>query len=629
MGVEPRDAMRSLKGCLEVRSGRGGGGVVPLLLVAFVLAGWCGVAASSTHLKEVEASLDASSLDASSLTPSLHELNACNVFAAGQEPPDPNNMPVVGNGYAATLLASNATFINGVYSGLKGSTPSHRARIPSTLLVNLTNIPLTAVALDVERATYTRRYENGEHVSARQVIYAHRVHRSLMVMELHTSNDGGSPSTLQLSWAYPYSAAGNRSSNGPSLDIHFEEVPTGNPSLVATAGPIVQTETPSSSQVQVGVCTTSVPSSISLAPGERRSMFFLTTFSTSLEEEDPAASAIALHDRFSRSSPTALRLSHVAAWRRLWRSGIEVRGNVTVAQSVNSSLYEIISSVRDDWPFGISPGGIATNAYNGHVFWDMETWIYPSFMLLHPILAHQFLDYRLERIPAAQQKASLHALNGTMFPWESAFTGVECTPWDGGKNTEGELELHIVADIAIAAFQFYRATGDRTWLINNGSKLLFGAAEFWSSRVELNSTSGLYSILSVQPPDESAGCVNNSVYTNAAVATALFMAAETKSILNDTHNPEWASLDEERWIEIASNMYIPFDEATMLHPEYDGYNGENINQADVALLQYPLQYPMSKTVATNDLSYYEEKTRKNGYFTGTLVEWPCMSHYCF
>eukprot|EP01094_Clydonella_sp_ATCC50884_P002671 TRINITY_DN1202_c0_g1_i5.p3 TRINITY_DN1202_c0_g1~~TRINITY_DN1202_c0_g1_i5.p3 ORF type:complete len:222 (+),score=37.97 TRINITY_DN1202_c0_g1_i5:230-895(+) len=206
MGVEPRDAMRSLKGCLEVRSGRGGGGVVPLLLVAFVLAGWCGVAASSTHLKEVEASLDASSLDASSLTPSLHELNACNVFAAGQEPPDPNNMPVVGNGYAATLLASNATFINGVYSGLKGSTPSHRARIPSTLLVNLTNIPLTAVALDVERATYTRRYENGEHVSARQVIYAHRVHRSLMVMELHTSNDGGSPSTLQLSWAYPYSA---------------------------------------------------------------------------------------------------------------------------------------------------------------------------------------------------------------------------------------------------------------------------------------------------------------------------------------------------------------------------------------------------------------------------------------
>ena len=28
--------------------------------------------------------------------------------------------------------------------------------------------------------------------------------------------------------------------------------------------------------------------------------------------------------------------------------------------------------------YSLSPGGLASNAYNGHTFWDCETWMYPS-----------------------------------------------------------------------------------------------------------------------------------------------------------------------------------------------------------------------------------------------------------
>ena len=49
---------------------------------------------------------------------------------------------------------------------------------------------------------------------------------------------------------------------------------------------------------------------------------------------------------------------------------IEVVGNLDLAQAVNASLYFIRSSIRPDWPLGLSPGGLASNSYNGHTFWD-------------------------------------------------------------------------------------------------------------------------------------------------------------------------------------------------------------------------------------------------------------------
>merc|ERR1712226_1193038 len=100
------------------------------------------------------------------------------------------------------------------------------------------------------------------------------------------------------------------------------------------------------------------------------------------------------------------------------------------AVALNSSLYAILSSIRADGPaFSISPGGL-TNGYNGHVFWDCETWMFPPVLLLHPDLAHGMLQYRYERLDGARAKALSYHSNwtGVMFPWESAFTGVETCP---------------------------------------------------------------------------------------------------------------------------------------------------------------------------------------------------------
>ena len=76
---------------------------------------------------------------------------------------------------------------------------------------------------------------------------------------------------------------------------------------------------------------------------------------------DVAAAAVATWVNYTQQSPAALRQSHEAAWGGLWASGgVELAGNDSLAAAVNASLYDIVSSLRGDWPWSTSPGGLAT-----------------------------------------------------------------------------------------------------------------------------------------------------------------------------------------------------------------------------------------------------------------------------
>ena len=83
------------------------------------------------------------------------------------------------------------------------------------------------------------------------------------------------------------------------------------------------------------------------------------------DEEAVAAAALATWQNYSalynNNGSVLLRASHEAAWAALWESGIELTGNVTLAAAANASLYDLLSSVREGWPFSTSPGSLATN----------------------------------------------------------------------------------------------------------------------------------------------------------------------------------------------------------------------------------------------------------------------------
>ncbi len=61
-----------------------------------------------------------------------------------------------------------------------------------------------------------------------------------------------------------------------------------------------------------------------------------------------------------------------------------------------------------------------------------------------------------------------------------------------------------------------------------------GVGEFWASRVRADQDGGsnatVYVIDGVVPPDENAGVVNNSVYTNAVAAFSLRFAVHVAEV---------------------------------------------------------------------------------------------------
>lgn len=70
---------------------------------------------------------------------------------------------------------------------------------------------------------------------------------------------------------------------------------------------------------------------------------------------------------------------------------------------------------------------------------------------------------------------------------------------------------------------------------------------------------------------------------------------------------------EDKWLKIAENMKIIYDEVLNYHPEYEGYNkGMEVKQADTILIGYPLQFPMNESTRRNDLNFYVHATRKSG-----------------
>src|SRR5581483_259366 len=102
------------------------------------------------------------------------------------------------------------------------------------------------------------------------------------------------------------------------------------------------------------------------------------------------------------------------------------------------------------------------------------------------------------------------------------------------------------------------------------------------------------------------GDLTNSAYVNTAAAASLRAAVDAARLTGHAVDPRWAP--------IAAGLLrtVPYDAAQGIHPEFDGYHGDVVKQADVVMLQYPWSLPMSASDARNDLDYYLSRTDLNG-----------------
>jgi trehalose/maltose hydrolase-like predicted phosphorylase len=293
---------------------------------------------------------------------------------------------------------------------------------------------------------------------------------------------------------------------------------------------------------------------------------------------------------------------NTTAWQALWNGRIDVLGNPILATEVNASEFYLWASTRAGVDWSIPPAGLSSNDYNGHIFWDAETWMYPSLLAQHPDLAAGINNYRFDRLAAAQAHAAATGYAGARFPWESALDGTEQIP-DPTVNTEGKYEQHITADVALAQWQYYLATGDQAWLASRGWPVLSQAAQFWASRATARAH-GSYHINAVTGPDEENPDVNDEVYTNVAAAATLLDATAAAKVIGASAPAAWAA--------IAHGLVVLYDRGQQINPEFSGYQAQMVKQADATMLYYPWAYATSATAAQNDLNYYVPRTDPGG-----------------
>lgn len=280
------------------------------------------------------------------------------------------------------------------------------------------------------------------------------------------------------------------------------------------------------------------------------------------------------------------------AWAKLWESRITIDGAAEEWQDViDASYFYLMSSASEFAPVSVAPFGLSQpDSYEGHCFWDTESFMFMAPLFTAPNIAQSMLDYRFRRLRAAEDNARLNGYRGIQFPWQSGTTGSEVTvPFAGQAGGAGEQ--HINLDVALAFDAYARVSGDNYFIKEKAWPVIRGVAEWISSRVE--KTERGYEILHVTGIDEETDDVPNDSYTNLMSVKILNAANEYSVKLGYGEN--------KKWTDIAENMFIPSREDGVL-PQYEGMP-DKYDQASTTLMSFfPYGYTTGNDKPTFD--YY-------------------------
>lgn len=288
---------------------------------------------------------------------------------------------------------------------------------------------------------------------------------------------------------------------------------------------------------------------------------------------------------------------HRAAWAKLWRRDIEIAGDPEAQQVVRTCLFHLLSSTREENDAGIPPMGLSANAFNGHVFWDMDSWMFPALLPQHPELAKAMLEYRFRTLDGARANAKAEGLPGASYAWESASTGKETI---GGEFSHGR---HVTGDVALALQQYSAASGDSAWLRSRAWPILKETAENWVARAKPDGKGG-FVFQQVTTPDELAGKVDYSAWTQFVARRNLELASGTARALGQSPNPRWAT------VAAGLNFEKNADGVILAHSGFK--DSTKSKQADALLLVHPGGMAFSQADLGKLYDFYAPRVIQNG-----------------
>ncbi len=315
-------------------------------------------------------------------------------------------------------------------------------------------------------------------------------------------------------------------------------------------------------------------------------------------------------------------------WRR---ADVEVDGDPDVQQAVRFALFHVLQAGARAERRAIPAKGLTGPGYDGHAFWDTETYVLPVLTYTAPAATADALRWRQATLPQARERARQLGLKGAAFPWRTIH-GEECS----GYWPAGTAAFHINADIADAVIRYVTVTGDHDFERDVGLELLVETARLWRS-LGHHDLDGQFRIDGVTGPDEYSAIADNNVYTNLMAQRNLVGAADAAKRHPDSAHALGVDAEETAsWRDAAGDMLIPYDTALGVHPQADGFTGHQVwdfehtrpedyplllhfpyfdlyrkqvvKQADLVLAMQRCGYAFTEEQKARNFAYYERLT---------------------
>ena len=323
------------------------------------------------------------------------------------------------------------------------------------------------------------------------------------------------------------------------------------------------------------------------------------------------------------------------------RADVELDGDVEVQQAVRFALFHVLQAGARGENRPIPAKGLTGTGYDGHAFWDTETFVLPLLTMVAPDAAASALRWRHGTLPLAQARARQLGYAGAAFPWRT-ITGQECS----GYWPAGMAAFHVSADVADAAVRYVDATADDEFERGPGMELLTETARLWRS-LGHHGASGEFHIDGVTGPDEYSAVADDNVYTNLMARQNLLAAADVVTKYPDRARE--LGIDREEiasWRDAAQAMHIPFDDSLGVHaqaqrftnhqtwdfantqpdqyplllhfPYFDLYRKQVVKQADLVLAMYLRGAAFTAEQKERNFSYYEALTVRDSSLSACI-----------
>ncbi|HET6664832.1 MAG TPA: glycosyl hydrolase family 65 protein [Acidimicrobiales bacterium] len=324
-----------------------------------------------------------------------------------------------------------------------------------------------------------------------------------------------------------------------------------------------------------------------LRPGERLRIVKFLAYGWSSQRTRPA-----LHDQVVAAVAGArlggwdgLLAEQRAYLDEFWAGAdVEVDGDAEVQQAVRFGLFHILQAGARAEQRPIPAKGLTGPGYDGHTFWDTETFVLPVLTYTQPAPAADVLRWRQLILPIAKERAGELNLDGAAFPWRTLRGWESSGYWPAGT-----AAFHINADIADAVVRYVDATQDDAFERDVGVELLVETARLWRS-LGHHDMDGRFRIDGVTGPDEYSAVADNNVFTNLMAQQNLRAAADVAARHSDVAarlgvTPEEAA----SWRDAAAAVVVPYDERLGVHPQSEGFtNHARWDFENTRPDQYPL-----------------------------------------